>query len=73
MDQRQLRKYCIERVLYYRYLDMSKQADSNDLWLHKSKVYGEFAEETVRKIEVRWGPEGNDEPPTGKYIGRLSR
>jgi hypothetical protein len=73
MDPRQMRKLCVEKVLYYRYLDMSKQADGNDLWLFKSKRYGELSDETSRTFELRWGPTGTDEPPTPRFAGRLSR
>lgn len=70
---RQLRKLCVEMVLRDRYFDMAKQNDANDLWLMKGRAFAALAADTVRQIDLRWGPKGETQEPTSAFFGRISR
>ncbi len=72
-DVRQLRALCVESTLARRFLDMSEKPDGSDMYVMKSRYYAEKAAETERLIQLRWGPSGDADPPTGRYFGRCAR
>lgn len=73
-DLRQLRRLCVLGVLAMRYADMAKNGDErSDLWAFKARETRKRFDELARRCELRWGPDGDDAPPTGGRFGRASR
>jgi hypothetical protein len=71
-DLRQLRQLTVERVLARQYRSMQRETQ-NDVWAEKAGVMEGHAKDTSSRLSLRWGPLGEDQPPTWRFGARASR
>lgn len=71
-DSRALQELCVLTVLRRLYLS-SWARSRDDLWKNKSDQAGIEISHIKPSISLRWGPEGDDGPPTTRASARISR